>query len=209
MIRILFNILSCLWAFSSIGSEHPTHNWEVVGSIPTRPTITQMVLTEFTQDAIRDDNTRMVELVDTTDLKSVGESHEGSSPSLGTNKWWLTVPATSWHASKRRYNEDNWGIGLEYKTTNKWSMLAGTYQNSYNKQTLYLGANYTPWSFQWKNLNLNLGGTLFVASGYKSNLVILPIPTVQMEVDKKVGVDFFVGSSFIGFSLKFNLDKVL
>lgn len=35
----------CAWAFSSTGLEHPTHNREVVGSSPTRPTNSEARLT--------------------------------------------------------------------------------------------------------------------------------------------------------------------
>src|SRR3990167_2624748 len=75
---------------------------------------------------------RVVESVDTRDLKfassfgaqaSVDIGHEGSTPSSDTiNRWWVTMPITSWHKEEKPYNEKNLGIGFEYKFNNNYSL---------------------------------------------------------------------------------------
>ena len=148
---------------------------------------------------------RVAESVDVTDLKSVGLGHEGSTPSLDTiSKWWVTMPITSWHKENKDYNERNWGIGLEYKQTDSWSWVGGTYRNSFYKQSYYLGGVYAPLAFEMREVNITLGLLLGFFSGYDNKIVFLTPPVVQVEVFKKWGGDILMGDGFVGFSLKFN-----
>jgi len=43
----------------------------------------------------------------------------------------------SHHKEHRGYNERNWGIGVEHHFNTTWHVAAGTYRNSYYRQTVY------------------------------------------------------------------------
>ena len=47
---------------------------------------------------------------------------------------WLVGTVRSYHIERKDYNEANYGIGVETK-----SWMAGTYVNSYDRQTVYGG----------------------------------------------------------------------
>lgn len=149
---------------------------------------------------------QVVEQVYTTDLKSVGYSHEGSIPSLDTNisKWWVTLPLTSWHKEDKDYNERNWGIGLEHKQTESWSWVGGTYRNSFYEQSYYAGGVWTPLKFEIQEVTIKGGFLLGFFSGYENKVMFLTPPVIQIEAFKKWGGDFLIGDGFVGFSFKFN-----
>ena len=126
------------------------------------------------------------------------------APAAPYSKWWVTMPITSWHKENKDYNERNWGIGLEYKQTDSWSWVGGTYRNSFYKQSYYLGGVYAPLAFEMREVNITLGLLLGFFSGYDNKIVFLTPPVVQVEVFKKWGGDILMGDGFVGFSLKFN-----
>ena len=137
---------------------------------------------------------------------------EGSIPSPTTNKWWLVIPATSWHEVPKPYNEDNWGIGLEYKFNLQWAAIGGAYENSLSETSVYIGGIHTPafLQFQLKQLTIKPGTMLSVVSGYSDKLALIIAPTLQMEIEDKVGIDLLVGcknlrckKGVIGLSFKF------
>lgn len=97
---------------------------------------------------------------------------------------WLVITIGSRH-HKRGYNERNWGIGIERKISDNWRMGAGTYRNSYYRQTLYAGVTYAPLRFgDW-----HLGGTALLVTGYESRPVVVPFPSISYE-QKEWGLNF-------------------
>jgi hypothetical protein len=128
--------------------------------------------------------------------------------------WWLVIPSTSWHESKKPYNEDNWGLGFEYVTSPSWSFVGGTYPNSFKERTFYLGGVYAPafLQLQTREILFKPGILAGYFTGYEHGRAI-PIvsPSLQIEIEKKIGIGVLFGcdnfkckDGFIGFSLKFN-----
>jgi hypothetical protein len=125
---------------------------------------------------------------------------------LDTNvsKWWVTVPITSWHKEDKDYNERNWGIGLEYVVSPSWSLVGGTYRNSFYKQSYYAGSVWTPLQFEIQEVTIKGGLLLGFFSGYENKVMFLTPPVIQVEAFKKWGGDLVIGDGFVGFSFKFN-----
>lgn len=78
---------------------------------------------------------------------------------------WINVGGFSRHFARHNgYNENNLGLGAEYRTSAELSYMAGAYDNSVRKTTSYLAVNWQPWSLG----PIKLGGTLGVMNGYPS-----------------------------------------
>jgi hypothetical protein len=78
---------------------------------------------------------------------------------------WVNVGGFSRHFSRGNgYNENNLGLGVEYRTSAELSFMAGAYDNSVRKTTAYAAVNWQPWSLG----SIKLGGTLGVMNGYPS-----------------------------------------
>lgn len=97
---------------------------------------------------------------------------------------WLTVTVGSRH-HKRGYNEHNWGLGMEHGLTDRWRLVAGTYRNSYWRQTVYAGAAYEFASYgKW-----HFGTTTMIVTGYGPRAEPVIFPAIAYE-DKHWGVNF-------------------
>ena len=132
------------------------------------------------------------------------------SPNVGTT--WLVIPVTSWHEVDKKYNENNWGLGIEYQFNSNWSIIGGGYENSIDATTLYVGGVYSPSFLQYnlQQIHIKSGVMLGVFSGYADKNILISAPTLQIEIDKKVGIDFLLGCTnfrckegVIGLSFKF------
>lgn len=79
------------------------------------------------------------------------------------NSLWLNVGAVSKHFDESRgYNENNQGLGLEYRLSQNTSILGGVYYNSLRHNTSYLSVNYQPFHYGgWK-----LGAAIGFMDGY-------------------------------------------
>lgn len=79
------------------------------------------------------------------------------------DEWWVVSTVGSYHFERSKdYNENNFGLGIERTFDKNFSQVAGYYQNSFDRQTLYVGIKYLP-----VNVNdVRLGVTLFLATGY-------------------------------------------
>lgn len=78
---------------------------------------------------------------------------------------WINLGGFSRHFSRGNgYNENNLGLGAEYRTSAEVSYMAGAYDNSVHKTTSYLAVNWQPWALG----PIKLGGTLGVMNGYPS-----------------------------------------
>lgn len=130
-------------------------------------------------------------------LSSIADE-TGITPERDT---WLVVTVGSRH-HKRGYNEHNWGLGLEHGVSEYWRLVVGTYKNSFYRDTIYLGAMYTPFSFAAAGGTVRLGGAVLYASGYEPQPVVLPFPMIAYE-QKHWGLN--VGPilpTVVGFQLK-------
>lgn len=78
---------------------------------------------------------------------------------------WLNVGGFSRHFSRGNgYNENNLGLGAEYRTSAEVSYMAGAYYNSVRKTTTYAALNWQPWTVG----PFKLGATVGVMDGYPS-----------------------------------------
>jgi hypothetical protein len=78
---------------------------------------------------------------------------------------WLNVGGFSRHFSRGNgYNENNLGLGVEYRTSAEVSYMAGAYYNSVRKTTTYAALNWQPWTVG----PIKLGATVGVMDGYPS-----------------------------------------
>jgi len=52
---------------------------------------------------------------------------------------------TSWHFDRdKKYNESNFGLGIEQRLNQEWSISAGYFRNSFDRHTNYAFVGYTP-----------------------------------------------------------------
>ena len=88
------------------------------------------------------------------------------------DKKYITQNVTSYHLNrKKNRNENNYGVGYEEKDGDYSKMLGG-YRNSFDKNSLYALAGYTP--YHLGNSDLGVFGGL--VSGYAKT----PIPALGL-----------------------------
>ena len=122
---------------------------------------------------------------------------------------WLNVGGFSRHFHRNAgYNENNLGLGIEYRTSPDISYMAGSYYNSVRKNTAYAAVNWQPWTVGSFKLGaavglmngypaMNRGGNFFAAlpmatyEGQRFGLNIGLIPSIK-NVDGAVIVQFKV-----------------
>ncbi|TAH12974.1 MAG: hypothetical protein EAZ11_04405 [Curvibacter sp.] len=108
------------------------------------------------------------------------------------NTLWVNVGALSYHPNRSNgYNENNRGLGLEYRVRPDTSFIVGSFYNSVRHDSNYAAVNWQPVPLgDWK-LGLSLG----TMNGYPGVLngdyfpVALPIATYE---GKRFGVNFTV-----------------
>jgi hypothetical protein len=78
---------------------------------------------------------------------------------------WGSVMVRAYHSDRNAgYNENTLGIGIEYQPTDTpLRMVAGTYNNSFRRQSVYAGVTWLPVKLGPVNFGL-MGGTI---SGYE------------------------------------------
>lgn len=103
------------------------------------------------------------------------------------SEWWMVESGISYHFDRTKdLNEENWGLGLEWQKDRTWAVIAGVYRNSYYRDSVYVGAAYTP--FQWKYAKAGVIAGL--VSGYEAGPFMLA-PTLMVEV-KGYGMNLLV-----------------
>lgn len=63
-------------------------------------------------------------------------------------RWSLDINAASVHTeawARKKLNQDNPGLGVEYRFDNDWSAAGGIYRNSYRRTSVYALCAWTPW----------------------------------------------------------------
>jgi hypothetical protein len=113
----------------------------------------------------------------TNDTPKVAESGDSSKSQI-----WVNLGGFSRHfASDKGYNENNLGLGLEYRNSPEIAYMAGAYYNSVYKTTSYAAVNWQPWQLG----PVKLGAALGVMNGYPSLanggsfFAALPLATVE------------------------------
>ena len=122
---------------------------------------------------------------------------------------WLNVGGFSRHFNRQAgHNENNLGLGIEYRTSSEISYMAGSYYNSVRKSTTYAAVNWQPLSMGAFKLGaavglmngypaLNRGGHFFAAlpmatyEGRRFGVNVGLIPSMK-NVDGAVIVQFKV-----------------
>jgi hypothetical protein len=125
---------------------------------------------------------------------------------------WVNLGGFSRHfASDKGYNENNLGLGLEYRTSAEIAYMAGAYYNSVRKTTSYAAVNWQPWHIG----PVKLGAALGVMNGYPSLanggsfFAALPLATVE---GRHFGINFGIvpsmgkvdGAVIVQFKLRLN-----
>jgi hypothetical protein len=84
-------------------------------------------------------------------------------PDKALGNLWINVGGFSSHFSRDKgYNENNAGLGVEYRINPDVSIMAGGYYNSVRKNTSYAAVNWQPWALgNWK-----LGAAIGLMDGY-------------------------------------------
>ena len=117
------------------------------------------------------------------------------SESRGADTW-ITASVASYHSLERDgdrpYNQNNWGLGIEYRVRPTVALTAGEYRNSFDDRSRYAGAIWTPLSWGITRFGL-VGG---VIDGYQGrndgHFAPIVVPTMMFE-DKRLGANVIVG----------------
>ena len=113
-------------------------------------------------------------------------------PTMQQNELWINVGAHSEYFGKkegaRDFNEDNLGLGFEYRTSNSYAYTLGYYNNSLDHPTHYAGVFYQP--LQWGYARF--GAVVGLMDGYPAmnngNYFLAAIPAVSVEY-KRIGMN--------------------
>ncbi len=85
-------------------------------------------------------------------------------------RWALDISTTSYHTrqwARDSLNQDNPGLGIEYRCTRNSGFAAGFYKNSYSRTSAYAVAAYTPLHIRLPaGFTLAAGGAFGAISGY-------------------------------------------
>ena len=113
-------------------------------------------------------------------------------PDKELGKLWANIGGFSSHFSRDKgYNENNVGLGVEYRLSPDVSVMAGRYYNSVRKNTSYAAVNWQPWTLGgWK-----LGGAIGLMDGYPAlengNTFFAALPMASWE-GRHMGVNLGV-----------------
>ncbi|MGE0099322.1 MAG: hypothetical protein AB7S86_13335 [Hydrogenophaga sp.] len=143
----------------------------------------------------------------TSETPPVAESGGAHKPQI-----WVNLGGFSRHFdSNKGYNENNLGLGLEYRTSPEIAYMAGAYYNSVRKTTSYAAVNWQPWQLG----PVRLGAALGVMNGYPSLanggsfFAALPLATIE---GRHFGINFGLipsigkvdGAVIVQFKLRLN-----
>lgn len=111
-------------------------------------------------------------------------------------KVWVNAGLLSHHFDRQKdYRESNWGLGAEYVFSPNHAAMIGTYLNSENKRSRYLGYQWRPLHWQPYGVNVSVGMAVSLIDGYPSmnnmGWFIAPMPIIALEY-KNVGANFIL-----------------
>lgn len=110
---------------------------------------------------------------------------------------------TSIHFDRdKNYNESNFGLGLERKVSDDWSISAGYFRNSFDRQTEYVFAGYTPVEIMGWRTGLVMGGV----TGYEDG--VSPWFTgIAMRDYGRIGVNLVFSGAGIAIQVKYKISR--
>lgn len=121
---------------------------------------------------------------------------------IASAQTFAVATVTSYHFDRsKEYNERNGGIGLERRYSDNWSGSVGYFRNSFNRDTLYLFAGYTPIRYRDWRLGVVFGGV----TGY-DNRVSPWITGVATRDFGRFGVNLVFAPAAVALQLKYRYD---
>jgi hypothetical protein len=123
------------------------------------------------------------------------------APAHAESEAWATATLFSYHFDRRGYNEQNYGLGIEYHHDPVWRFSMGFYENSYYRTTAYAMAMWMP----AESGSFRFGVATGIVTGYRHYPAIVAVPTISYEED---GAGFNIGitPAFVGVQVKFRFD---
>lgn len=99
---------------------------------------------------------------------SLATAHAADTP---PSPWSLDINTASYHTeawARKKLNQDNPGLGIEYQFNRNWSATSGFYKNSYRRETAYALGVWTPVHIDLPcGLTASAGLAAGVVSGYR------------------------------------------
>lgn len=90
-------------------------------------------------------------------------AEETPAPVADQPQVWINVGGFSRHFDRDpRYNENNFGFGIEWRRSPELAVMAGVYDNSLGKPSQYAAVNWQPWQIG----PVKLGAAIGVLNGY-------------------------------------------
>jgi hypothetical protein len=113
---------------------------------------------------------------------------------------WVNGGLLSYHFNRNKdYRERNWGVGAEAILATDHAVILGTYLNSENRRSDYLGYQWRPLHWQSQGVDVSAGVALSLIDGYPTmnndGWFLAPIPLLAIE-GKRVGVNLILVPNF-------------
>lgn len=108
------------------------------------------------------------------------------------NEWWGQFSVLSKHINTtERFNEKNYGAGIEYVFDQEHSIFAGQYRNSDYRNSNYAGYAFTPLGWQSFRAGIMLGLVNGYANSSNGNYLLMSAFSIKTEW-KKMGANVYV-----------------
>ena len=122
--------------------------------------------------------------------------------------WIVGTVASIHYNADKKYEERNYGVGIEQDLAENWRAAAGVYRNSNRRDSLYFGLGWHP--LKWGNWKL--GAAFLLVGGYETpdrpELVKAAFPVLTYEQDRWGANVAFIpqvkdNPGLVGFQIKF------
>jgi tetrahydromethanopterin S-methyltransferase subunit B len=114
---------------------------------------------------------------------------------------YLVTTVTSFHFDRNKdYNEKNLGLGIERRFSETWSASTGYFRNSFNRDTVYVFAGYTPIEVYGWRVGM-VGGAV---SGYDRRITPWLTGLIMRDFGR-VGVNIVAAPAGLALQLKWAL----
>jgi hypothetical protein len=109
---------------------------------------------------------------------------------------WINGGLLSYHLKRNSdYRERNWGLGAEAILAPDHAVMLGTYLNSENRRSNYLGYQWRPLHWQPQGVDVSAGVAVSAIDGYPATnnggWFLAPMPVLAIE-GKRVGVNLIL-----------------
>ena len=116
---------------------------------------------------------------------------------------YMVATITSFHFDRsKHYNESNFGIGIERRLNEKWSVSTGYFRNSFDRHTNYVFAGYTPLQVSDWRVGAVIGGV----TGYE-NGVSPWLTGIATRDYGRVGINIVFSAAGIALQVKYQLSR--